>query len=273
MCRTGKARGYRRLTALGSVQGISWLYTYGTLCGTSSLSLVSIYVELTKTRRNRQHMYRRNAARSAISCLVQCQNPALEVGVLAVRRVVRSRSRLLTWDTLGHRRHLRLLAVFSLGLVLCAVSIARVVQGLKQERVQENRILYGAIETVVASVVATTPTLYILLRPQSPRQSPNVPRSRHTLSLPVSSYGVPRKSICSSRMSRSRPRSLGPAVGTWNELSLKRQNGVGAGEGDSGTSRDIRVQLEIDQASGHIDDVAGDTGDIGQQVRVNDSSV
>lgn len=180
---------------------------------------------------------------------------------------------MLTRATIGYRRHLRLLAIFSLGLVLCAVSIARVVQGLKKKRVQENRIFYGAVETVVASVVATTPTLYILLRPQSPRQSPNVPRSRHEFSLSVSSDGLPRKSMWSSRMSRSRPLSFDPDASTRTEFSHTGRIRNGAGEGDSRTSRAIRVQLEIDQASGHINDVAGDTGDIGRQVRVNDSSV
>lgn len=74
-------------------------------------------------------------------------------------------------------------------------------------------------------------------------------------------------------MSRSRPLSFGPAASVWTEFSHTGRSGGGADEGDGGTARAIRVHLELDQSSGHIDDEASDTGNIGRQIRVNDSSV
>ncbi|KAH7073172.1 hypothetical protein FB567DRAFT_583856 [Paraphoma chrysanthemicola] len=68
-------------------------------------------------------------------------------------------------------KRLRLLALFSIGFFLIAVSIVRMMQGKKNARIQLSRTMWASIETLFASVVAMAPALYILLRPRSNEDS------------------------------------------------------------------------------------------------------
>lgn len=63
-------------------------------------------------------------------------------------------------------KQLRLMSLFSLGFFLIAVSVVRMVQGNKNARIQLSRTMWASIETLFASIVATVPALYILLRPK-----------------------------------------------------------------------------------------------------------
>ncbi|CAJ2503914.1 Uu.00g113080.m01.CDS01 [Anthostomella pinea] len=53
---------------------------------------------------------------------------------------------------------LRLTFIFGLGFFLIAVDIMRLSSGLDPHNIQHHRVLWGAIEVAVASLVATLPT-------------------------------------------------------------------------------------------------------------------
>lgn len=56
------------------------------------------------------------------------------------------------------------LSIFGLGAILIAVEIIRLVEGLPFTDILLNRIVWGSIEVVIATSVATLPTIYVLLR-------------------------------------------------------------------------------------------------------------
>ena len=64
-------------------------------------------------------------------------------------------------------RKLRLLALFSGGFFLIAVSVVRIVQGIPNARIQQSRTMWASIETIFATVVAQAPSTYSLLRPRA----------------------------------------------------------------------------------------------------------
>lgn len=58
-------------------------------------------------------------------------------------------------------RRLRVMALFSIGIFLVAISIIRIIQG-KDSRVQRGHTLWASFEVLLAVVVAVTPTIYAL---------------------------------------------------------------------------------------------------------------
>jgi hypothetical protein len=58
-------------------------------------------------------------------------------------------------------RRLRVMALFSIGIFLVAISILRIIQG-KDSRVQRGHTLWASLEILLAVVVAVTPTIYAL---------------------------------------------------------------------------------------------------------------
>jgi hypothetical protein len=58
-------------------------------------------------------------------------------------------------------RRLRVMALFSIGIFLVAISVIRIVQG-KDSRVQRGHTLWASLEILLAVVVAVTPTIYAL---------------------------------------------------------------------------------------------------------------
>ncbi|KAH7302939.1 hypothetical protein B0I35DRAFT_321850, partial [Stachybotrys elegans] len=68
-------------------------------------------------------------------------------------------------------RRLQLSALFSLGFFLLAVSVVRIMQGSGNTKIQLNRTLWASLETLVASIVATIPALYTMIRQRKSSQS------------------------------------------------------------------------------------------------------
>lgn len=60
-------------------------------------------------------------------------------------------------------RRLRVLALFSIGIFLVAISIIRMVQG-QNSRVQRGHTLWASLEILLAVIVAVTPTIYALAK-------------------------------------------------------------------------------------------------------------
>ncbi|KAJ4411547.1 hypothetical protein N0V91_001332 [Didymella pomorum] len=58
-------------------------------------------------------------------------------------------------------QRLRVMALFSIGIFLVAISIIRIVQG-KDSRVQRGHTLWASLEVLLAVIVAVTPTIYAL---------------------------------------------------------------------------------------------------------------
>ncbi|KAJ4373451.1 hypothetical protein N0V86_007590 [Didymella sp. IMI 355093] len=58
-------------------------------------------------------------------------------------------------------QRLRVMALFSIGIFLVAISVIRIVQG-KDSRVQRGHTLWASLEILLAVVVAVTPTIYAL---------------------------------------------------------------------------------------------------------------
>ncbi|KAI1432756.1 hypothetical protein GGR50DRAFT_696724 [Xylaria sp. CBS 124048] len=56
------------------------------------------------------------------------------------------------------------LAIFGPGVVLIAVNIIRLVEGLPFTDIMFNRIVWGSAEVTIAAAVATVPAVYVLLR-------------------------------------------------------------------------------------------------------------
>ncbi|KAF1928247.1 uncharacterized protein M421DRAFT_157070 [Didymella exigua CBS 183.55] len=58
-------------------------------------------------------------------------------------------------------QRLRVMALFSIGILLVAISIIRIIQG-RNSRVQRGHTLWASLEILLAAVVAVTPTIYAL---------------------------------------------------------------------------------------------------------------
>ena len=58
-------------------------------------------------------------------------------------------------------RRLRILFLFSIGILLVAISVIRIVQG-KDSRLQRGHTLWASLEILFAVIVAVTPTIYAL---------------------------------------------------------------------------------------------------------------
>lgn len=58
-------------------------------------------------------------------------------------------------------QRLRVMALFSIGIFLVAISIIRIIQG-KDSRVQRGHTLWASLEILLAVIVAVTPTIYAL---------------------------------------------------------------------------------------------------------------
>ncbi|KAF2626693.1 hypothetical protein BU25DRAFT_343408 [Macroventuria anomochaeta] len=63
--------------------------------------------------------------------------------------------------TIPMTQRLRVMALFSIGIFLVAISIIRIIQG-KDSRVQRGHTLWASLEILLAVVVAVTPTIYAL---------------------------------------------------------------------------------------------------------------
>ncbi|KAF3009616.1 hypothetical protein E8E13_007064 [Curvularia kusanoi] len=63
--------------------------------------------------------------------------------------------------TIPITQRLRVMALFSIGIFLIAISIIRILQG-KNSRVQRGHTLWASLEILLAVIVAVTPTIYAL---------------------------------------------------------------------------------------------------------------
>ncbi|KAK6540186.1 hypothetical protein TWF694_009005 [Orbilia ellipsospora] len=109
-------------------------------------------------------------------------------------------------------RRTRLFFVFSLGFFLIAVSIVRVIQGLSHSHFQISRTLWAAVETLFATVVACTPSIYCILR-----------RGREDSRKGSSTYNTYRNSASSSGGGRTSGRqSAANAYGSNNMWDTAR---------------------------------------------------
>ena len=60
-------------------------------------------------------------------------------------------------------QRLRILLLFSIGILLISISIVRIIRG-KDSRSQAGHTLWASLEVLFASIVAVTPTIYALAR-------------------------------------------------------------------------------------------------------------
>ncbi|RYC78118.1 hypothetical protein BFJ63_vAg19008 [Fusarium oxysporum f. sp. narcissi] len=139
-------------------------------------------------------------------------------------------------------KRLQLSALFSLGILLVAVSVVRIIQGSGSTKIQLNRSLWASLETLVASIVATIPALYTIIRQHKSSQSS---------SYEMDGYGTSGRSrIKSVTTTSTRNRGVAANVIT-GRLAYKASAWVELGEASNGGSNDGREHLgESDAAKG-----------------------
>ncbi|KAH7303764.1 hypothetical protein B0I35DRAFT_364319 [Stachybotrys elegans] len=139
-------------------------------------------------------------------------------------------------------KRLQLSALFSLGFFLLAVSVVRIMQGSGNTKIQLNRTLWASLETLVASVVATIPALYTMIRQRKSSQSS---------SYEMSGFGTGDRSRIQNLTTTSTS-NQGVAVGAIpDRLAYKARTWVELGEASNGGSSDGREHIsESDSAKG-----------------------
>ncbi|KAI1114883.1 hypothetical protein F5Y14DRAFT_450502 [Nemania sp. NC0429] len=114
--------------------------------------------------------------------------------------------------SISARERIRL-SIFGLSVVLIAVEILRLVDGLPFTDSLLNRVAWGSIEVAIAAAVATLPTIYVLLRPRSKDR----PKKRGT----TTKKDPGRSAVVANPLGDVNHRASSPQhEGTWDSLAV-----------------------------------------------------
>ncbi|KAH8649010.1 hypothetical protein BGZ61DRAFT_469630 [Ilyonectria robusta] len=146
-------------------------------------------------------------------------------------------------------KRLQLSALFSLGLFLLIVSVVRIMQGSGNTKIQLNRTLWASLETLVASIVATIPALYTMIRQHKSSQSSGYEMSGYGTGGRSRVQGLTTTSTCNRGVAVGAiPDRLASKVSTWVELGEASNRGSNDGKeyiGEGDSAKGILVETRI----------------------------
>ncbi|KAH9908460.1 hypothetical protein F4778DRAFT_348699 [Xylariomycetidae sp. FL2044] len=152
---------FQLLPNIHEKRSIRWSL-YGLLAVTFIASFTSIFVECRPLRFYWEiHKYAEQCADNELWMITyEICNAITDTVLLVISIPIIYINKVAIW------KRLRLTFIFGMGLFLIAINILRLCASLHLPKPRIDRGLWGGIEIVVASIVATLPTIYTLLRPQ-----------------------------------------------------------------------------------------------------------